>query len=469
MLIGRDDDARANDVTSREIASAARDIVVDRLAEMVRTIIGERPQGPEFPARHVATDPAHALHAALRDLPRLGPPQSLLALDLLAEVGGADLPLWQSAVQATVRLEPYTDALKTMPEPHAWQAVRDLGALAAALPIIDADLGERHGGVDLDHGGHGAIRAAAAELSSRVPAGPAEQDVTLPAAAQAFPVRSLAELPHATAVLGQLVDRRGEQISALEIRAAARVIAQGTAIAARVLRAGRDELDLQPVANALDDAGSALTHLHATAMATLGEPRSAIRFLAGEISNQLRVLDALLDRVQRISDPAHREEALAGVQGVALRWMQQVPASVAALDDSLRASHHAHRLLARPDEADKHRALMWVATATMPGDAEPPALAHTATARRAVTRAHELVTARVIDPTVGAPARAAAAVADLQATTARRGPVAPPLLPRHPRIRTGRPRASDVASGRGRRRGVAGPPTDGRGAPPPAP
>lgn len=88
----------------------------------------------------------------------------------------------QRAARASVSLEGYLDGLGRLPDHHAWDVLRDLTDIAAALPYLDHDLSEAvlpllTSGEDfgvpyrmLTHAGHDALRLVSTELRARVPA-----------------------------------------------------------------------------------------------------------------------------------------------------------------------------------------------------------------------------------------------------------------------------------------------------------
>jgi hypothetical protein len=464
-LVARDAPTRSADETRAEIAFASRDIVVEQLTELTRAVVGVQPGAADFPARHVAADPAHALHAALRELPRLSRANGPIALDVLTATGGPELTPWREAVHASVSLESYTEQLHTIPGPQAWRLVRDLGSLAMTVPIIDSDLTERHGRTVIPTGSHGAIRIAVAEMQSRVPTGPNDYDVELDRPVQVVPLQGVSDLPQATAWLAGLISERGYEISAVEIRSAARVLGQGAEVAARALRlAGEANPGLLPTAARLEDAAEALGHLHATPIATLAEPKALIRYLSGEISAQLRVLDGVLDRVEPKADPDERRAALSRVAELALNWAAQGSAATTALTDSIHSSHAAHRLLGRQEhETNPHEHLVWVAAVAPRGADHPRALTHSTAAREAldqVVAPRDDRGNRTIGGTAtAASVRAAVALSDLHTAVTNRV-LTPAPLAGHPSVRTGARRATDLARKRARN-------IQGRDRPPP--
>lgn len=125
-------------------AMAARDTVLVELRELVGAV-ADAPQFAEVRplTLHDAVHlPAQALHQALSQLPRA----STFGDVELAAVDDTTLPgyeqAWQRAARASLSLEGYLDGLGRLPDQHAWDVLRDLTDLAAALPYLDCDLSE---------------------------------------------------------------------------------------------------------------------------------------------------------------------------------------------------------------------------------------------------------------------------------------------------------------------------------------
>ena len=163
---------------------AARDAVVVQLRELVGavadvpTVVAVR----ELTLHDAVHRPSQSLHQALSELPRA---ISFGEVELPAEPDEAltDFErIWQQAARSTLALEAYVDALGHLPDHVAWDVLRDLTDLAAALPYLDHDLSEavlpllKQGHdlgvpyVMLTHPAHALLRTVSTELRARVPA-----------------------------------------------------------------------------------------------------------------------------------------------------------------------------------------------------------------------------------------------------------------------------------------------------------
>ncbi len=174
--------ARPHPLVDPRAALAARDAVLIELRALVGAVsdvprIGEVRELTVFDIVHRS---GQALHQALSELPRAVPFGAV-------EPGASDdgkLPayeqFWRHAAHATIGLEGYVDALNRLPDHHAWNVLRDLADVAAAIPYLDHDLSEAlraelTAGEDLNasyvlltHPGHDALRLAAGEVQVRV-------------------------------------------------------------------------------------------------------------------------------------------------------------------------------------------------------------------------------------------------------------------------------------------------------------
>ncbi len=162
-------------------ALAARDAVLLELRALVGAVSDVPPRGKvqKLTAFDVVHRSGRALPQALSELPRAVRLGSV-------ELGASDdrkLPayeqFWRRPAHATIGLEGYLDALNRLPDHHAWNVLRDLAAVAAAIPYLDLDLSEalrtelmaEHLNVSyvrLTHPGHDALRLAAGEVRARV-------------------------------------------------------------------------------------------------------------------------------------------------------------------------------------------------------------------------------------------------------------------------------------------------------------
>jgi hypothetical protein len=179
-----DEVVRTTALADPDAALAARDAVLVELRELVGAVADVPQFATVLPLTlHDAVHrPAQALHQALSELPRavsFGKVQ-LSAVDdkTLSDYEQA----WQRAARASLSLEGYLDGLGRLPDQHAWDVLRDLTDIAAALPYLDHDLSEAvlprlKSGADfgvpyrmLTHAGHDALRLVSTEFRARVPA-----------------------------------------------------------------------------------------------------------------------------------------------------------------------------------------------------------------------------------------------------------------------------------------------------------
>lgn len=165
-------------------AMAARDAVVTELRALVGAVahvaqVGEAREVAMFDITH---RPAQALHQALSQLPRL---VEFGAGGEISPIHDKTLPVyeqaWRAAHRASVGLEACVDALGQLTDQQAWDVLRDLADVAAAVPYIDHDLAEAirpriKAGDDLEIAyrllsseRHDAVRIIANELRTRVP------------------------------------------------------------------------------------------------------------------------------------------------------------------------------------------------------------------------------------------------------------------------------------------------------------
>lgn len=331
------------DLTPRASVFASRDVVVARLRIMTEVLVDASPARGHrsFLARHVSANPGHALHAALAELPSaLSEGRSGADRLLLTEVSHTDTP-WRRAAQACLYLEPYTEALRTLPGEQGWAALRQIADAASAVLLIDEDLTIHLGAEHVDVGRHGALRIAIHEVRAHVSDTEAAPTLTLPPSV-APRVRSIADLPGATRQLSRLLIARGADVTAVEVRSAARVVTEGLDITARAI-AGTPGPEARQLAKVLRDAAAQTRALYCTPMATLTPPSMPVRYLAGELSNRLRAVDGLLDRLD--ADPTSRSADRAEIVNALLPWVGEAGALCATTDRVVNASQKAARLL----------------------------------------------------------------------------------------------------------------------------
>ena len=475
-------------------AFAARDTVLVELRELIGAV-ADAPQFAEVRplAVHDAVQrPAQAVHQALSELPRAGTFGDVE----LATVDDKALPqyeqAWQRAARASVSLEGYLEGLGRLPDHHAWDVLRDLSDLAAALPYLDHDLSEavlprlkigEDFGVQyrmLTHAGHDALRLVTGEVRARVPAAEPVGRIAIHtsqrAQREAHPsVRALAqtaprpprpdpylrvgmrrapngagELSEAMTRYTHAVSARSAHLSVPDLRAVTRLLEMGSAHASgvlnRVVPAVSGAADAAAGLRAVAQRSQALRDVPAKSMAP-----PSLDLLREGTELQLR-LAALAGQALRLPGGA-AERDLRRLAVPALEFAQHVPALAGALDLSVREAVAA-KLMLMPGVADARSstATSWV-TATMgPQRDAPPAVVTAAgelsvTARRvapALRRAGEDLLRSATAPaaprqqaTIAARRSAGAARAELRqalaSRTARQPAPMAASLPAHPR------------------------------------
>jgi hypothetical protein len=412
-------------------ALAARDIVLVELRELIGAV-ADVPQFAEvrpLTLHDAVHRPAQALHQALSELPRAGTfgDVELAAVDDKTLSGYEQA--WQRAARASLSLEGYLDGLGRLPDQHAWDVLRELTDLAAALPYLDHDLSEGvlprlKAGEDfgvqyrmLAHAGHDALRLVTREVQARVPAAeragrtaihpsqPAQRAVRagVQALAQPAPRPPRRDPARPTAVRGpdgagelsaamtrytHAVSVRGAHLSVPDLRAVTRLLEMGCAHTSRVLDR------VAPAVAGAADAAAGLRAVAPLSEALRDVPAKSMTpphldLLREGTELQLRMA-ALAGQALRLPGGA-AEHDLRRLAVPALEFAQHVPALAGALDLSVREAVAA-KLMLIPGVADPRSstATSWV-TATMgPRRDGPPAV---------VTAAGELsVTARRVAP-----------------------------------------------------------------------
>lgn len=444
-LVSREPSDWAADPTPSHEAFAVRDIVATRLRTIAAALVHAPAQNQpgEFPARHVAADPGHALHAALADLPRAGADERPVGTDLGTRSANANP--WQQAAQACLFLEPYTETLRALPGPQAWSALRGVADLAAAVVILDEDLSTHHRATHLDLGRHGALRIAADELRARVaPDGP-HPHLARRSVQSAVAVRTVAELPWATGRLAAMLDERGPDITAVEVRAAARMLVEGLATAARATTGPQGIVGLDA---AMRTAAAAAQRALCEPMATLTQSSPPIRYLAGQITVQVRALGGVLGKFD--ADPADRTGDRAVVAAAIRPWVAEAAGVAAAVDRGLRASHQQHLLLGHPESTSSTQPYRWIPAATPEGQAEPRALTASRSMREALAHAARLATEQDSSGAQQQTAGDLVASTALPALTEARRPITAAPLPDHPANRIGRRHVKGAVASRRR-------------------
>lgn len=135
-------------------------------------------------------------------------------------------------------------------------------------------------------------------------------------------MRTLADLPAATAHLSALLTARGPAVTVAEVRAASRALLDGTDLTARVLTGNAHPVAGNP-AEAARHLTAALPHLqrllHAQ-VATLTPPAPAVLLLAQQIRDRLAAAAGLTRRLERDRQTGGPADGLARVGTALARW-----------------------------------------------------------------------------------------------------------------------------------------------------
>lgn len=364
-------------------AMACRDAVVAQVRELVGSVsdVPRFTVAGELTVFDLVQRPGQALHQALAGLPRavpFGTRQHTATLN-------NKLPLferhWHRAARAAIALEGYVSAVAQLPDQHAWYVLRDLADVAAAVPALDHGLSEvmlplLKAGEDLSvpyamltHAGHDAVRLAAGEIRSRVPAmehGSGQTSATLLAGGPAV----AGELSRAMFTYVQAVSANGARLSVGDLRAVTRLLEFGGGDAAQVLQR------TAPVVNGAAEAAAGLRELTPLAGRLRTTPA---RSITTEHLGLLRDSRELQARMQALAvqerrlpaDAAGRE--LRRLAAPALAFAEHVPSLAKALEVSVRESL-AEGLLLVPSAADRRNThnLMWVTSTMKPAHDGPP-------------------------------------------------------------------------------------------------
>lgn len=395
-----------------QAALVCRDAVVTELRALTREVLHLGPTAGTD--RHsdlsvLIGSPAHALHTALTSLPpvtdKAMPLPAALDVTVDSDAAGASLVrAWQDAGRAATALERHLTGAADLNGADAWQVLRTVADLAAALPVLDADLAEAlpadrlaQASVLHDHASHALIRVAAHELRAQTtdlphPAQPAAATSTGPqqiaAANSALPAGGLAQLPAATEHLAALVRARGADLTALEAGATCRVLADGLTLTGRILHATTGPYE--PVRDLAVRLHDAVPHLQAVAagrLATLTPPSMQLQYAAGSIREQLRAIAGLADRLDREPDSRHHLQRLTPLLTA---WACQAVGAAVAVDGALRRADADNRLLTlRTDTVrGKDERLLWLPLNGNRGQTPHPTLAAASHASHLLTAVH---------------------------------------------------------------------------------
>lgn len=354
----------------RQAVLVSRDALATELRDLTRVVLGIAPQPSRLDLELITVNPARALHAALANLHTVAGNGTPLT-NALAVGGGPLTSSWQRAARGAVALEQYHDVLITIAGEDARAVVRDISEVAAALPYLDADLAAALPVDDpardqlLEPTWHGLVRLAAIEVQAQTADLPPDAThVQLPERPRVLPVRTVADLPPATWQLTQLIAARGAELTAVEARAVARVLAAGVELTARVLA---DPASTAPGSAVTRHLSAAVPHLQQVAgrpLATLTPPSPAVLFLAQQLRERLTAVSGLVDHLQHERRPSAPRADLARIARPLSRWAAEAVATATQLAACLRTADTTGRLLApREDTArGRHQNYLWLPT-----------------------------------------------------------------------------------------------------------
>jgi hypothetical protein len=407
---------------------AARDAVLIELRAMVGAVSGVQQIGEvrELTVFDVVHRSGQALHQALSVLPRAGQFGTLEPSAADARKLPAYEQFWRRAAHATIGLEGYLDALTRLPDHHAWNVLRDLADVAAAIPYLDhdlsealrpeltarEDLGASYG--QLTHPGHDALRLAAAEVRARVvPSDPTAMGArgSVEVSGRQFQIGA-GEVGEAMTRYAHAVSSRGATLSVPDLRAVTRVIEAGCAATITILDRS------SPVVTGASDVGAGLRAVSDLAKRLREAPAKSMTIAHLEL---LRGGKELQDQMALVAVPAVRlpggvtHQDLRRLAWPAVQFAARLPDLARALEYSVREAVCTGLMLV-PSVADRSNPtkLAWVTGTMGPVREGPPAV---------VAVAEELsFAARQVEPSVKKAAR------DLSDHATRAADVAPSAL-----------------------------------------
>lgn len=380
--------ARPQPLVDARAALAARDAVLLELRALVGAVsdvpqIGEVRELTVFDIVHRS---GQALHQALSELPRAG------RFGTLDPSGSDDRKLpayehfWRRAAHATIGLEGYVHALNRLPDHHAWNVLRDLADVAAAIPYLDHDLSEAlrpdlTSGEDLStsyaqltHPGHDALRLAAGEVRARV--APTEPPIvgsraSAESGGKQFQI-SPGQVGEAMTRYAHAVSARGATLSVPDLRSVTRVLEAGCASATKILERSA------PVVPGASDTTTGLRAVSDLAKRLREAPAKSMTVAHFEL---LRDGKELQDQMTVVAVPAVRlpggatDADLRRLAWPAVQFADGVPALARALEGSVREAV-GNGLMLVPSVADRSNStrLAWVTSTMGPEREGPPAV-----------------------------------------------------------------------------------------------
>ena len=380
--------SRPQPLVDPRAALAARDAVLLELRALVGAVSDVPQMGEvrELTVFDIVHRSGQALHQALSELPR--------AVRFGTVEPGADddrkLPayeqFWRRAAHATIGLEGYVDALNRLPDHHAWNVLRDLADVAAAIPYLDHDLSEAlrpeltagedlsASYVQLTHPGHDALRLAAGEVRARV--APTEPPVvgsraSVEVVGKQFQIGA-GQVGEAMTRYAHAVSARGATLSVPDLRSVTRVLEVGCAAATQILERSA------PAMAGASDAGAGLRAVSDLAKRLRETPVKSMTVAHLEL---LRGGKELQDQMAVVAVPANRlpggaaDSDLRRLAWPAVQFADGVPALARALEGSVREAV-GNGLMLVPSVADRSNPtkLAWVTSTMGPERERPPAV-----------------------------------------------------------------------------------------------
>jgi hypothetical protein len=175
-------------------------------------------------------------------------------------------------------------------------------------------------------------------------------------------VRTLTDLPVATATLGVLLEQRGAELTAAETRSTAQALAQGIDLAIRLSITTNNPAGTPSAAlRGMRDAIPPLRQMLHEPFATLTPPAPALVHLAHQIREGLAAAGFLVDRLERTERHGATADRLARLAQPVTQWAVVAPGVATALHHSLQRAAATGRLLeprrGQGPESEQH--LLW--------------------------------------------------------------------------------------------------------------
>jgi hypothetical protein len=191
--------------------------------------------------------------------------------------------------------------------------------------------------------------------------------------------------------LAALLTRRGSQLTAVEARAVARVLADGADLTRRILTPTSDGGATGQAAAHLTAALPGLQAVRTGQISTLTPPSPAVLTLAGQIGQRIAALTRLVDRLTG-SETALNASALHPVVAPLALWAAQAAAAAQAVHDGLHAAAAAGRLLALTDDPETGRRTQRYLWGTLRPGVRHPVLTGAAAGAAGLTAARTALT-----------------------------------------------------------------------------